>query len=155
MTLIHGDLSAYLEDDPISTYHYLSILYRIYSTTWDPPTCQAFQLLLVTRRWWSFLLEASECWLEGTRDHISEEIMIIHQPEMLGNFGRIPPIDSNYLLNWSPALVLQFTQTLKASFFHMLPSQNADGKWVFSSASPSQKKNETSCWPPVLRHWLL
>lgn len=57
MTLLPGDLLAHPVDE-----HIYYILSRKYSTTWDLPTCQAFQLLLVTRRWWSSLLEASEWW---------------------------------------------------------------------------------------------
>ena len=55
-----GDLLAHPVNEHIEIYIYIRS--RKYSTTWDLPTCQAFQLLLVTRRWWSSLLEASEWW---------------------------------------------------------------------------------------------
>lgn len=43
-----GDLLAHPVNEHIDIYIYIRS--RKYSTTWDLPTCQAFQLLLVTRR---------------------------------------------------------------------------------------------------------
>lgn len=101
---------------------YIYIRSRKYSTTWDLPTCQAFQLLLVTRRWWSSLLEASEWWA------------------ILGGFLLLT-IESNYLFELkSCSGAPDSTKTLQASLKFSnhwdapicSPCQDASDKWVFS-----------------------
>lgn len=117
-----GDLLAHPVNEHIEIYIYIYIRSRKYSTTWDLPTCQAFQLLLVTRRWWSSLLEASEWWA------------------ILGGFLLLT-IESNYLFELkSCSGAPDSTKTLQASLKFSnhwdapicSPCQDASDKWVFS-----------------------